>query len=370
MKFIEIIKDEYINDFSIYGELDVNIVKKLLNTLIKPIQLTQLNQFNQQIQTYEHVKTLNTTEKGEKLVEKISKYLNDFNVKNVSNIPYNGDLRLNEQIMIECKNYNNIVPYEQVEKFYRDISLRNIKSGMFITTNQIANIGNFSFIYHNKESEIIPIVFININVFQDENAIIDILNSLIKLLLTITNINYVTITENDILLLNSINIVYEDINLCKNSMMNTYNTITMHYFNLNGMLSNLSLKVKQIIDKLTDKCSNSDVLNTITNNTNINSFLLNDVITHINVVLKDKIKPFNKNNTNIDIVSNSANNIINIKILATKIKITFNLYSVSLMEKHLLTTLDNVKIEKNKVHISINKENISIIKKIIDSYII
>ena len=95
----------------------------------------------------------------------------DFLVKNTSKKGYTGDLLVSSKIsnkknirgniLTEVKNYSNSVPYQEVEKFKRDLRLNsNIKGGLFISLNtKIQNIDE-SFLFTTLDTQIIPIIYL------------------------------------------------------------------------------------------------------------------------------------------------------------------------------------------------------------------
>ena len=73
-------------------------------------------------------------QEGEDIVYRIltSKYNN---VKKTNKTPESGDFIIDNDIMIEVKNYSSTVPTLQVLKFQRDLNNLNIRAGIFISLN-------------------------------------------------------------------------------------------------------------------------------------------------------------------------------------------------------------------------------------------
>ena len=73
-------------------------------------------------------------------------------------------------VLIEVKNYENIVPSKEVKKFWNDIDNRGTKIGCFISLRtNIANIGSYTIIKRKDKLGI----FMNVSKFTGENGIID-----------------------------------------------------------------------------------------------------------------------------------------------------------------------------------------------------
>lgn len=113
---------------------------------------------------------------GEELVYHILvEYFKEDNFENVSTQKNYSDIKASSQdmvdILIEVKNYENFVPYNQVQKFWDDLKSQNINVGCFISLNSRiqGDIGNYKIISNGNKLGI----FINASQFMGQNGIED-----------------------------------------------------------------------------------------------------------------------------------------------------------------------------------------------------
>ena len=117
----------------------VHEIRDNIEQSITPIQTEQdykSTTLVPQIRT-EQIYKLQPGHKGQMLVDSIINRLNKYSIVNVSATNHNGDLRLNDIIMIECKHYSRTVNQGEVDKFYNDIDVRNVHGAIFISTSPI-----------------------------------------------------------------------------------------------------------------------------------------------------------------------------------------------------------------------------------------
>src|SRR5688572_7420981 len=112
LKIRDIIKIEYIDkikeDVLELPAHDINKLSLSVNTVTLP-QLEMLTLADKPTYT-------SMTQKGDKFVKDIMTMLENYSIRDTSYIPHNADLRLNDIIMIEVKNYRSIVPQKEVDK--------------------------------------------------------------------------------------------------------------------------------------------------------------------------------------------------------------------------------------------------------------
>ena len=83
--------------------------------------------------------------RGEQLIYNFFKN-NNYIIEDTSEIPHSCDLKLyleeiNQNVLIEIKNYKNTVDQKQIDKFYYDLNYTGIKLGIFISLqSKIVNI--------------------------------------------------------------------------------------------------------------------------------------------------------------------------------------------------------------------------------------
>jgi len=110
-----------------------------LKLLINEIKLEQQNKMLQ-------LNTNNTKGAlGEQLIYEFFKQ-NNYHIEDTSGIAHSGDMclyleEINQNVLIEIKNYKNSVDQKQIDKFYYDLNYTGIKLGIFISLqSKIVNI--------------------------------------------------------------------------------------------------------------------------------------------------------------------------------------------------------------------------------------
>jgi hypothetical protein len=120
----------------------INIFDNKLDNLKLLINEIKLEQHNNMLQ----LNTNNTKGAlGEQLIYEFFKQ-NNYHVDDTSGIAHSGDMclyleEINQNVLIEIKNYKNSVDQKQIDKFYYDLNYTGIKLGIFISLqSKIVNI--------------------------------------------------------------------------------------------------------------------------------------------------------------------------------------------------------------------------------------
>jgi len=158
---------------SISNNLEYYTVKDdLINTLNTTIQ--PLNDLTKSLYGLNQ-----STKKGditEALMEDIIKIqLPEYNYDIKRGIAHNADGELTSpsglKALVEIKNYNSTVPEDEVDKFKYDLSFRNIKYGLFISTKSgIQYQKPFSYERYDKDGQTYHIVYVS-KVFEEQHKI-------------------------------------------------------------------------------------------------------------------------------------------------------------------------------------------------------
>jgi len=120
----------------------INIFDNKLDNLKLLINEIKLEQHNNMLQ----LNTNNTKGAlGEQLIYEFFKQ-NNYHIDDTSGIAHSGDMclyleEINQNVLIEIKNYKNSVDQKQIDKFYYDLNYTGIKLGIFISLqSKIVNI--------------------------------------------------------------------------------------------------------------------------------------------------------------------------------------------------------------------------------------
>lgn len=115
-----------------------------------------------------------------------SKYAN---VVNTTKTAHNGDIHVkvnNVLLLIEVKNYNNLISTAQLTKFVNDIMVVNANCGLFISLNSpIVGVNNTEIRFENHNNKIIPCAYISKYDDAIVLSIVDILIQLTSILLSL-----------------------------------------------------------------------------------------------------------------------------------------------------------------------------------------
>lgn len=278
-----------------YSEKDLSIFLQL------GFQIFKKSQVNLTINTGDNFssKSIILGNNGEEYVENILS--KDYIVKNVSKIKFNGDLivssklsnknRLNNNILVEVKNYSNSVPYSEIEKFKRDLKANdNISGGIFISLNtKIQNIEE-SFLFTSIISDIrnIPIIYL---CSSDANLIRICVEIIWSHLESINNIE-----NNQVIISGNIHKIYKKITKVSELLNNmsafritlneTKDIVQKQLSKLYEMLLSTELKIKNEIDSIYKYI---DVEDKINYNYVSNEKLISDFINHINLVNENSL---------------------------------------------------------------------------------
>lgn len=174
--------DQLPND--IFRHLDADTMAWVRNANTKDIILAielgsvLVDKVNNKIVCGRHVNSTNRCassatlgQVGEDMVESI--LAKKYGVINNTKIAKSGDLTLfinHNKIVVEVKNYANVVPTSEVEKFRRDLNTTSVNGGVFISLKspirQITE--NFTIRFESTETKVIPVVYV---VSSDEHVI-------------------------------------------------------------------------------------------------------------------------------------------------------------------------------------------------------
>lgn len=311
--------------------------------------------------------------KGDKFVNEIMDYLGKYKVCKTANINHNADIRVQDIILVEVKCYNNTVPSKEVDKFHKDIDIRDVKAGLFISTHNISGIRLFDLRYHQKGFEKIPVIFIVVE--RDALSIVEVC---IELLLSIINNNEYReyyINESHV---NMIRGYIENINLVKYDLNMMHRNMTSHIMNISNSLTlienNLRNTVNHIINENNTKkmLINDKISITNLSKYDINSkykisdmILFNELIEYIES--KSNINSWNLYKTFITTTINYNDSKVDIGIEFYAKKLVFYI-SMKFIDPSILSSLmflNNLKIEDNYCYIHINSHSMEIIKSIL-----
>lgn len=255
---------------------------------------------------------------------------NKYNIEDTSNIAHSGDLKLyleeiNENILIEIKNYKYTVDQKQIDKFYYDLNYTGIKLGIFISLqSKIVNIkypiewkitnnkNIIIFLSNCTEEYLYMAIFSIITLYKHNNQ------------KKIINLNNQEDLINDIKFLS---LQKESINKLKNEILNIHdlysNNILSLYNNLCNFDNNFNYIINKIYNKISNNLSNSnintnEIILKINNLSNNNKNLLEIIISDLFDIFKLELNDDNKK----IIITDKNNNLIGeFKILKTTINL-------------------------------------------------
>lgn len=323
----------------------VNAFNEQFDNLKLLINEIKLEQQNNQLQ----LNTNNTKGNiGEQLIYDFFKK-NKYNIEDTSHVAHSGDLKLyleeiNENVLIEIKNYKNTVDQKQIDKFYYDLNYTGIKLGIFISLHsKIVNIKYpiewksndneiLIFISECKEEYLYLAIYSLILLFKNKNYKTNL--QLIKDTELFNDIKHLT-TQKD-----SINKIKQEILLIHEN--NTKSLLTL-YNNLCIFDNNFNYTLNKIYNKLENKI-----------NKNINEIQLN--INKLNYNYKNLLELFIsdlQNKYNLELIDNK-------KILINDKE---NIYKG---EFKLLKTTINLILDSGLEIKNINLESWETIKKLLN----
>jgi hypothetical protein len=141
-KILKLGFDEFNKKIPSVQESIINVFDDRLDNLKLLINEIKLEQQNKMLQ----LNTNNTKGAlGEQLIYEFFKQ-NNYHIEDTSGIAHSGDLclyleEINQNVLIEIKNYKNSVDQKQIDKFYYDLNYTGIKLGIFISLqSKIVNI--------------------------------------------------------------------------------------------------------------------------------------------------------------------------------------------------------------------------------------
>lgn len=312
----------------------------------------------------------------------IDKYLPvDYKIKNMAKIGKSGDFIISWQseitckiynILIEVKNYSNSVPTKEIEKFYRDIKINNVDSGILLSFNSkitgFAKKIDFSNTINGNKK--IPIIFINTKTPE-------LISEIIKLhfsILEIKDRNYYSIDyhNNIITHIDSFCKSVDTISKCRDDLQVTKNMIDKNIsdiiFKLMGCEYELSDKIRQIQCNIRSNKENSKY-----NEVNKNATITNNIIQQLGFSISheyDKIlyQIFRLKWDNYELDSEKKK----VKLFAKEeIIVKFNKRSASIIIPYVeqmkeCVESNKITIRKNNINLQINKDNIKLIIDLIN----
>lgn len=265
---------------------------------------------------------------GENLIYDFFKK-NNYIIEDTSLISHSGDLKLyleeiNENILIEIKNYKYTVDQKQLDKFYYDLNYTGIKLGIFISLqSKIVNIKYpiewkylenktiIVYLYNCNEEYLHIAIYIIVSLYKNNNNLIEFnLNNQEELL---QDIKFLSLQK-------------ESINKLKNEIINIHDTYSNNILSLYNNLCSFDNNFNYIINKIHNKISNN-----ILNNINSNEILLKIInITNTNknlleIIISDLFSKFylnlDENNKKLNILDNNNNLVAELKLLKTTINL-------------------------------------------------
>jgi hypothetical protein len=268
---------------------------------------------------------------------------NTFSIEDTSSIPHSGDFKLfipeiNENLILEVKNYKNTIDQKQIDKLYYDMNYTGINYAIFISLNSnIVNKKN-NIEWDIKDNKIV--VFISNCSNELLLLSIYIFINLHKIINESKQAKYSNnINEKELLqIINSILLQKNTINKLKNSILSLHDTLSKEIINIYNSISLYEKDLLYNINNLHNLISKSITLPSLNNKNN------NDLMHQITELNLNK----------------------NLKSILEIIVIDFlDNYIVSLIDNKKIIISENdiiiltIKILKNSINI-ITKDNIEI----------
>lgn len=265
---------------------------------------------------------------GENLIYEFFKK-NNYNIEDTSIIPHSGDLKLyleeiNENILIEIKNYKYSVDQKQLDKFYYDLNYTGIKLGIFISLqSKIVNI-KYPIEWKRLENNIIVIYLSNCT----EDYLYIAIFMLISLYKYNNNLVEFNLNNQEELLqdIKFLSLQKESINKLKNEIINIHDSYSNNILSLYNNLCNFDNNFNYIINKIHNKLSNK-IINSINSNeillkliniTNTNKNLLEIIISDL---FSKYVLNLDEKNKKLIILNENENLIGEFKLLKTTINL-------------------------------------------------
>lgn len=258
----------------------------------------------------------------------------NYKIEDTSQIPHSGDFKLyipeiNQNILLEVKNYKNTVDQKQIDKLYYDLNYTGINYAIFISLNSgIANKkNNIEWDINNNKIVIFISNCSNELLFLSIYTLINLYNTVVgqKNQVNVSYFNNKTILNNINNLIQQNNHIIKlkntILNIHKNystDILDLYNSLCLFENTLNYNLNNLKYNIESEINNInTIETNNSNILIEIEELllSKPNSNLLHNIISDIqnNFIIKiinnKKILLYNKNIEIIElkILKNSIN---------------------------------------------------------------
>lgn len=335
-------KNDFINDILYLGFQEfkkqhvdnnssqlINIFDNKFENLKLLINEIKLEQQNSQLQ-------LNTNNNkgylGEQLIYEFF-HKNNYHIEDTSNIPHSGDLclflkEINQNVLIEIKNYKNSVDQKQIDKFYYDLKYTGIKLGIFISLQSKIVNTKFPIEWNINDSNEILIFISDCKTEYLQLAIYSLI-TLFKNINYSSNLQLLENTElyNDIKYLTT---QKELINKIKNEILSIHDSCTKMILSLYNNLcifdNNFNYIINKIYNKLDNQIKNTNDL--YLDKLDLSKYNLSSQIQSIlDVIISDLVTKYQLkflDNKKIQIVKNDNIIIGEIKILKTTINIFLN----------------------------------------------
>lgn len=195
---------------------------------------------------------------GEQLIYEFFKSKN-YQIDDMSSIPHSGDLKLyleeiNQNVLIEIKNYKNSVDQKQIDKYYYDLKYTGIQLGIFISLqSKIVNIKNpIEWKITKSESDNTKY---NISIFISDCSEEFLSLAIYSLTLLFKNLNYVAnlkLIENSELYndIKHLSLQKDAINKIKNEILNIHDLCSKNILSLYNNLCIFDNNFNYIIQKI------------------------------------------------------------------------------------------------------------------------
>jgi hypothetical protein len=203
-----------------------------------------------------------STKKGnitEAMIEDIIKIqLPEYNYDIKRGIAHNADGELTSptglKALVEIKNYNNTVPEDEVDKFKYDLSYRNIRYGLFISTKSgIQNQKPFSYERYDKDGKTYHIVYVS-KIFEENHKIytgIMLLENIYKFIRKNADIN--NLDKTIIMNLRKIEKIIEDFSRIKIKYLEMESNIKRSLDDYYGIIRDAEYQMKERFNDVWDQ---------------------------------------------------------------------------------------------------------------------
>lgn len=265
------------------------------------------------------------------------------------------DIIVNNDILVEVKNYSKIVPRTEVEKFQRDLGAKGAIGGVFVSLySPIARKKSFEYTQELVRGSTVPTIYIS---SSNESVILLAVEIIINLTKHI-KINTEEIVEKLSDMIESVN----SLSMIRANIHQTSCNISKNLSNINAQILEIELKLKNTAEKIAENIDECIKYSDIDVNNIINSYhiLHQDEFKHLIEWFTPPVE-FSKNSI---ILPRGG-----FKFLKTKTQIFVDIPDDSDKCNKLLSLLDLkiATIKESQIWIDIKKSNITFIEKILDT---